>query len=119
MNRVITGALALLISTGAAAQSDAAIWARIEADNALRDAQRVQARREAKVDRIARERDRELAELREAGSHARDTWAGALYQQSLAEEKRATIDHYNAKLAREQRRIDRLDRQIDRVRQAR
>jgi len=104
--------------TSGSGQSDNATWDHIEAENAVRDAERVNTRREQRVTQLEQERDTKIATLKDRSRYANNNLAGAQYQESLATEMQAVTEQYNAKIASEEKRIDRTRDQIERVREA-
>ncbi|TXS96191.1 DUF4124 domain-containing protein [Parahaliea maris] len=93
-------------------------WDRIAADREIRSAEREINRAENRIDALHRERDRKVAALTRRSGYANNNLAGAQLKESLATEMRAINEQYRDKIEREERRLDRLREQIDRVRDA-
>ncbi len=98
--------------------SSTSTWARVSADNALRDAERAIERHEDRLRRHQYERDRRITELRHQGTIASNNLAGAQYRESLATEMQAVNQQYDARIRSTQLDIDRLQQRIDNVRDA-
>jgi hypothetical protein len=92
------------------------IWARISADNALREAERLITRREDRLKSYEKQRDGRITDLRYQGTTASNNLAGAQYRESLATEMQAVTSQYDAKIRSTRGDIDRLQHRIDRVR---
>lgn len=99
-------------------QDDQESWAKVSADNAVREAERDIARRESQLDQLEKVRDQKIAELQRRTDYANNNLAGAQYRESLATEMQAVNGQYQGKIDREQGDIDRIRAQMDRVREA-
>jgi hypothetical protein len=97
---------------------DSATWDRISADNTIRDAERDIKYREDRIDRLERERDTKIAELKRRSGYANNNLAGAQFQESLATEMQSVNSQYQGKIESEQRTIDRIQAQMERVQEA-
>jgi hypothetical protein len=104
--------------TTSSTTSSPSTWARISADNAVRDAERLIARRQDRIKNYEKHRDRRIADLRYQGTTANNNLAGAQYRASLATEMQAVTSQYDAKIRGTRGDIDRLRHSIDRVRDA-
>lgn len=116
-NDAVQGSVTPHANTGSE-PSDSAIWTRVEAQNAVRDAERDVARRERRVQQLEQERDNKIAVLKDRSRYAKNNLAGAQFHGSLATEMQAVTEQYNAKIADEERRIERIRNQMDKVRDA-
>ena len=67
------------------------------------------------INRLQRERDRDLNALRNRQAEASDNLAGAAYRQSLAGEMQAVNQRYDSLVAQRQATIQRLQTDIDRL----
>lgn len=103
--------------SGAVAR-DSDTWSEVSASNAIRSAEREIERREDRVDALGAERDRKIVALKARSGRANNNLAGAQYIDSLATEMQAVTQQYQAKIAEEQRRIDRLREQVFRTEDA-
>ena len=90
-------------------------WDKIEAANALREANREIDRREAQISSLERERDQKLAALKNKKRYANNNLAGATWEESISSEMQAINDQYQSKIDSQRRKIDRLQEQADRV----
>ena len=104
--------------TTSSTRSSPSTWARISADNAVREAQRLITRRQDRLKNYEKHRDSRIADLRYQGSAANNNLAGAQYRASLATEMHAVTSQYDAKIRSTRGDIDRLQHSIDRVRDA-
>ncbi len=90
-------------------------WDRIEAANALREANREIDRREERIRSLENERDQKLAALKNKKRYANNNLAGATWEESISTEMQAINDQYQSKIDSQRRKIDRLQEQADRV----
>lgn len=104
--------------TTSSTRSSPSTWARNSADNAVREAERLIARRQDRLKNYVKHRDRRITDLRYQGSAANNNLAGAQYRASLATEMQAVTSQYDAKIRNMRGDIDRLQHSIDRVRDA-
>ena len=95
--------------------ADAEAFDRIEGYSRVREIDREVSKRRDLIDRYEKRRDREFAKIKAKQNRANNNLAGATWLQSLAQEMRAVTEKYNAKVAREESAIDRLNRERDRL----
>ena len=72
-------------------------------------------RHQRNISALQRERDRELARVRQRMQRANNNLAGATYIQGLSTEMQAVTDSYSSRIDVEQRSIDRLLTELDRL----
>ena len=72
-------------------------------------------RHQRNISALQRERDRELASVRQRMQRANNNLAGATYIQGLSTEMQAVTDSYSSRIDVEQRSIDRLLTELDRL----
>ncbi len=104
--------------SGGTVSTDSDPWDQISAERELRSAEREVKRVEGRISALHRERDSKIAGLKGRSGYANNNLAGAQYMESLATEMQAINDQYRAKIESEERRLDRLREQMDRVREA-
>lgn len=90
-------------------------WDKIEASNALRQADREIKRREGRFRGLEAEREQKIAALQNKKSYANNNLAGATWEESISSEMRAVNEQHQSKIDSERRNIDRLQELADRV----
>ena len=100
-------------STQAPQSSAAGKWDKVTASNRKREVEREIKRREAKIEEYEDQRDEEIAELNRDQLRAANNYAGAQWETALATEMNAVNSKYDAKIRGEERKLERLEDELD------